>query len=45
MDVAPVDKSGGLWLRQAVGGGASNRQKEFWERARSRKFSPQDVKR
>ena len=34
MDVASVNKSDGLWLRQEIGGGTTERKKEFWDRAR-----------
>ena len=40
MDVAPVNnKSDGLWLKQEMRGGTSERQKEFWESAQHKRFA------
>jgi hypothetical protein len=40
MNMAPVNnKSDGLWLKQEMRGGTSERQKEFWESAQHKRFA------
>jgi len=46
INVAPVNnKSDGLWLRQDIEGGTSGKQKEFHDKARSRRFAQEDLTR
>jgi hypothetical protein len=46
MDVAPVrNKSDDPWLRQEIEGGASGRQKKFWDSVRHGRFTWEDVPR